>query len=159
MFQFWYRFIPANMSLIAQGAKDLVYRRIEKQIPAYMGFVFEDICKQYLWQQNLKGNLPIIFTDLGRWWGSDPVVKRQVEIDIIADNEEGQVIFGECKWRNELVGESELKELLAKKDLFHYRENWFMLFSKSGFTSGCEKMAEKQGNVVLVKYDDMQWHE
>ena len=159
MFQFWYRFIPANMSLIAQGAKDLVYRRIEKQIPAYMGFVFEDICKQYLWQQNLKGNLPIIFTDLGRWWGSDPVVKRQVEIDIIADNEEGQVIFGECKWRIELVGESELKELLAKKDLFHYRENWFMLFSKSGFTSGCEKMAEKQGNVVLVKYDDMQWDE
>ena len=51
---------------------DRVYSRIENQLPAYMGFVFEDMCKQYLWQENLKGNLPIDFTDMGRWWGNDP---------------------------------------------------------------------------------------
>lgn len=157
MFQFWYRFVPANLSLIAQGAKDLVYKRVERQIPAYMGFVFEDICKQYLWQENLKGNLPLIFSDLGRWWGTDPVEKKSVEIDIIADNEDGQAILAECKWRNELTGESELKDLLDQSRLFHYKECWFVLFSKSGFTSGCKKMAGQQGNVILVAFDDMKW--
>lgn len=157
MFQFWYRFVPANLSLIAQGAKDLVYKRVERQIPAYMGFVFEDICKQYLWQENLKGNLPLIFSDLGRWWGTDPVEKKSVEIDIIADNEVGQAILAECKWRNELTGESELKDLLDQSRLFHYKECWFVLFSKSGFTSGCKKMAGQQGNVILVAFDDMKW--
>lgn len=157
MFQFWYRFVPANLSLIAQGAKDLVYKRVERQIPAYMGFVFADICKQYLWQENLKGNLPLIFSDLGRWWGTDPVEKKSVEIDIIADNEDGQAILAECKWRNELTGESELKDLLDQSRLFHYKECWFVLFSKSGFTSGCKKMAGQQGNVILVAFDDMKW--
>lgn len=157
MFQFWYRFVPANLSLIGQGAKDRVYSRVEKQIPAYMGFVFEEMCKQYLWQENLKGTAPIDFSDMGRWWGSDPVRKQQTEIDIIADNEEQEAIFAECKWRNEPVGEAELKELEHRSTLFHYRNNVLMLFSKSGFTKGCRELAEKMGNVVLTDYEQMEW--
>lgn len=157
MFQFWYRFVPANLSLIGQGAKDRVYSRVEKQIPAYMGFVFEEMCKQYLWQENLKGTAPIDFSDMGRWWGSDPVRKQQTEIDIIADNEEQEAIFAECKWRNEPVGEAELKELEHRSTLFHYKNDVLMLFSKSGFTKGCRELAEKMGNVVLTDYEQMEW--
>ncbi len=157
MFQFWYRFIPANLSLIGQGAKDRVYSRVEKQIPAYMGFVFEEICKQYLWQENLKGNLPIDFTDMGRWWGNDPTEKKQTEIDILADNEENEAIFAECKWRNEPVGEAEMKELQHQSTLFHYKRNILVLFSKSGFTKGCVELAEKMGNTMLIDYPDMKW--
>lgn len=157
MFQFWYRFIPANLSLIGQGAKDRVYQRVEKQIPAYMGFVFEEICKQYLWQENLKGNLPIDFTDMGRWWGNDPVKKCQTEIDILADNEEQEAIFAECKWRNEETTEAELKELQYQSTLFHYKRNVLILFSKSGFTKGCQELAEKWGDVCLIRFEDMEW--
>ena len=157
MFQFWYRFVPANLSLIGQGAGDRVYQRVEKQIPAYMGFVFEEICKQYLWQENLKGNLPVDFTDMGRWWGNDPVEKRQTEIDILADNEEGEAIFGECKWRNELTSEAELKELQHQSTLFHYKKNVLILFSKSGFTDGCRELADKRGDVLLIRFEDMEW--
>lgn len=53
----------------------------------------EDICLQYLWQENLKGNLPIVFTDAGRWWGNDPVRKSKTEIDILADNEDQEAIL------------------------------------------------------------------
>ena len=157
MFQFWYRFVPANLSLIGQGAGDRAYQRVEKQIPAYMGFVFEEICKQYLWQENLKGNLPVDFQDMGRWWGNDPVEKRQTEIDILADNEEGEAIFAECKWRNELTSEAELKELQHQSALFHYKKNVLILFSKSGFTVGCRELAEKWGNVLLIRFEDMEW--
>ncbi len=48
MFRFWYRFVPENTSLIARGAAELVYKRIEPQLSVYMGKVFEEICKQYL---------------------------------------------------------------------------------------------------------------
>lgn len=157
MFQFWYRFVPANLSLIGQGAKDRVYSRVEQQIPAYMGFVFEEMCRQYLWQENLKGTAPIDFSDMGRWWGNDPVRKQQTEIDIIADNEEKEAIFAECKWRNEPVGETDLKELEHQSTLFHYRKSVLMLFSKSGFTKGCRELAERMGNVVLTDYEQMEW--
>lgn len=159
MFQFWYRFVPANFALIKQGAKDRVFQRIKAQIPAYMGFVFEEICKQYLWKKNLRGNLPIDFTDLGRWWGNDPIKKIQTEIDILADNEENEAIFAECKWRNEKVGETELKDLQHQSTLFHYKRNVLILFSKSGFTEGCRKLAEEFGDVLLISYDEMTWED
>lgn len=157
MFQFWYRFVPGNMALIELGAKDKVYAKIENQISAYMGFVFEEMCKQYLWQENLNGRLPIDFTNMGRWWGNDSTLKKQTEIDIMADNEENEALFAECKWRNEAVGEAELEELQHQSTLFHYRKNILVLFSKSGFTKGCKELAEKIGDVMLVEYADMVW--
>lgn len=159
MFQFWYRFVPANLALIEQGAKDRVYQRVETQITAYMGFVFEEICKQYLWKENLKGNLPIDFMDMGRWWGNDPVKKIQTEIDILADNEESEAIFAECKWRNEKVGEAELRDLQHQSTLFHYKKNVLVLFSKSGFTEGCRRLAEEFGDVLLISYAEMEWED
>lgn len=41
--------------------------------------------------QNSKGNLPIMFTKIGRWWGNDPVRHIQSEIDLIASD-------GKLKW-------------------------------------------------------------
>lgn len=41
MFYFWYRFVVDNNSVIARGAADIVYKRIEPQLPDYMGRQFE----------------------------------------------------------------------------------------------------------------------
>ena len=76
MFRFWYRFVLENNSIIARGASDLVYKRIEPQLSEYMGKVFEEICKQYLWKQLLSADCPIAFSSLGRWWGNDPKEKK-----------------------------------------------------------------------------------
>ncbi len=67
MFRFWYRFVFENNSIIARGAADLAYKRIEPQLSDYMGKVFEEICEQYLWKQLLSGNCPVEFTSIGRW--------------------------------------------------------------------------------------------
>lgn len=61
MFYFWYRFVLDNASVIARGAVNLVYRRIEVQLNDYMGKVFEEICTQYLWKLLLKRKMPIGF--------------------------------------------------------------------------------------------------
>lgn len=155
MFRFWYRFVPENSSMISRGAADLVYRRIEPYISDYMGKVFEEICKQYLWKLLLSGKSPIEFNSLGRWWGNDPVNKCQAEIDIIGEQDKETAIFAECKWKNETTDLGVLDTLISRSELFSYRNRHLFLFSKSDFTKGCIDKAKKLGNVSLITYDDI----
>lgn len=155
MFRFWYRFVLENNSIIARGATDLVYKRIEPKLSDYMGKIFEDICKQYLWKQLLKNKCPVEFTSLGRWWGNDPIEKCQTEIDIMGEQDKNTALFAECKWTNEKVNQSVLETLVKRSKLFSYKYIHLYLFSKSGFTQGCIDQANKMGNVTLVSYTDI----
>ena len=155
MFRFWYRFVPENNSIIARGADDLAYKRIEPHLSEYMGKAFEEICKQYLWKQLLAGNSPVEFTSLGRWWGTDPKTKSQTEIDIMGEADKNTALFGECKWTNEKVDVGVLDLLIQRSNLFHYKNVHYYLFSKSGFTKGCIDKAAEMGNVTLVEYENM----
>jgi len=155
MFRFWYRFVLDNNSIIARGAADLVYKRIEPQLSDYMGKVFEEICKQYLWKQLLSGNCPVEFNSLGRWWGNDPKEKCQTEIDIMGEQDKNTALFAECKWTNEKVDLGVLETLVKRSNLFAYKTKYYYLFSKSGFTKGCVGKANEMGNVYLVSYQDM----
>ena len=155
MFRFWYRFVPENNSIIARGAADLAYKRIEPYLSDYMGKVFEEICKQYLWKQLLNGECPVEFSSLGRWWGNDPKEKRQTEIDILAEQDKNTALFGECKWTNEKVDLGVLETLIKRSELFPYKNVHYYLFAKTGFTKGCTDRAKEMGNVTLVSYKDM----
>ena len=59
------------------------------------------------------------------------------------------------KWKNEKVDTSVLETLIEHSNLFHYQNKHFYLFSKSGFTKGCQEKAAEMGNVTLVSYVDM----
>ncbi len=155
LFRFWYRFVPENNSIIARGAADLAYRRIEPFLTDYMGKVFEEICKQYLWELMLTGKCRVQFSSLGRWWGNDPKEKRQAEIDILAEQDKDTALFGECKWTNEKVDLGVLETLVKRSELFPYQHKNFYLFAKSGFTKGCADKAKEMGNVTLVRYEDI----
>ena len=69
LFRFWYRFVPENLSLLQNNMIDIAYNSVSAGMNTYMGSVFEEICKQYLWELNRKGQAAIPFTSLGRWWG------------------------------------------------------------------------------------------
>lgn len=155
MFRFWHRFIPVNYSLITRGAADIVYKRIEPHLSDYMGQVFEEICKQYLWELLLSGKSPVEFHSLGRWWGNDPIKKCQTEIDIMGEEDKTTALFGECKWTNEKVSADILETLIERSRLFSYKKVHLFLFSKSGFTNSCIKKAEQTGNVSLISYKDI----
>ncbi len=155
MFRFWYRFVLDNNSLISRGAADLVYKRIEPQLSDYMGKVFEEICRQYLWKRLLSGNCPVEFHSLGRWWGSDPQEKAQAEIDIMGEQDKNTALFAECKWTNEKTALGVLETLVKRSELFPYQTKHYYLFSKSGFTKGCIERADEMGNVSLVAYPEM----
>lgn len=155
MFRFWYRFVPENASMIARGAADLVYQRIAPHLSEYMGKVFEEICKQYLWKLLLSEKSPVEFQSLGRWWGNDPIHKCQTEIDIMGEQDKNTALFAECKWTAEKVDLSILETLTVRSNLFPYLNKHFFLFSKSGFTQCCVNKAIELGNVSLVTYGEI----
>ena len=155
MFRFWYRFIPDNNSIISRGATELAYKRIAPNLSDYMGRIFEEICMQYLWKLLLDGKAPVEFSNLGRWWGTDPQERIQTEIDIMGDQDKSTALFGECKWINENVDVKVLEKLKKRSRLFRYENVHLFLFAKKGFTQGCIEEAGKMGNVSLVTYDQI----
>ncbi len=155
MFKFWYRFIPNNMSNIESGLAEYVYDRfIEPYLPAYMGGIFEQICLQYMKRVNAKFELPFVFRDVGRWWGNNPLKKRQEEIDMLATADDA-AIFCECKWRDEPVSIGVVEALREKSELFSFKEKYYYLFSKTGFDEAARKIARRDEFVRLVDFADM----
>ncbi len=155
LFRFWYRFVPGNLSLIQNDMTDIAYNAVSDGMSTYMGAVFEEICKQYLWEMNRRGEAAVRFTSLGRWWGNDPKKKAQVEIDIIGEADKNTALFGECKWTNEKVDMGVLELLAERSRLFSYGNIYYYLFSKSGFTKSCIDKAREMKNVILVTYEDI----
>lgn len=155
MFHFWYRFIPDNLAIINRGLTDIAYKKIAPQITSFMGGVFEEICKQHLWELNKQGKAAITFTDLGRWWGNDPKNKCEIEIDIIGIADDKTALFCECKWTNEKVDTAVLDTLAGRSRLFNFTNVYLYLFAKTGFSKGCIDKAKELGNVTLVTFEEI----
>jgi len=155
MFRFWYRFVYPNTSLIALDKSELVYSRIQPQITAFMGEVFEKLCIEHMWR--IYDTLPFPFQNIGRWWGNNPDLKTQAEIDFIAyANDEAQAIFGECKWTNQPLDKPTVEALIEKGRMFQsFTRKYYYLFAKNGFTSGAQKLAAERGDVWLIGFDGM----
>ena len=155
MFRFWYRFVFPNMSGITNGLGENVYEQeVHENINAYMGLVFEEICKEYLIMEAKGNNLPFPVINIGRWWGTNPAKKRQEEIDILAIQNDN-ALFAECKWTNALVDIDILQGLKEKSELFTHKKKWFWLFVKKGFTPRLVEVAKNNDNIRLVAYNEM----
>ena len=72
-----------------------------------------------------------------------------------SDDGAGNAILAECKWRNEDIDEDEIYALADQANIFHYKQCYFILFSKTGFTERCYKLAKEMGNVLLIQYENM----
>lgn len=154
-FRFWYRFVPQNASAISAGKTERIYDSvIRKYYPDYMGLIFEQICREYLFLY--ADDVPVVLSDVGQWWGTDAKAKKEVQIDIVGTPAEGnEYIIGSCKYRSTPVGVDELELLKHYADVFGKGDKYhFYIFSKSGFTEGLQKLAE-QDEVKLVTLQDM----
>lgn len=89
-----------------------------EDMSSYMGGVFEEICKQYLWKLLLENKCAVNFSDLGRWWGTNPKTKTQEKVDIMGADKDA-ALFAECKWTNEKVDIGVLEALIERSSLFH----------------------------------------
>lgn len=155
MFRFWYRFVFPNMSAIASGAGSVVYdKKVADGLPRFLGGVFEEICVEYLLAMQVRGRLPIFAGAIGRWWGNNPALKRQDEIDIIAFDGDAALI-GECKWRSAAVDADVLATLVERGNIFAKTRIYYYIFAKSGFTKKMLAAQKERGDVALLTLAEM----
>ena len=135
-FDFWFKFVRPNTSLLEQSA-DEVIKKIKEKFNLHVSYAFENICRELLFY--IK---PIKFTRVGKWWHKDR------EIDIVALNEKTkEILFGECKWQSKVNALKIAKELAEKaKEVQWYnkeRKESFAIFAKS-FSKRIEEFEGKK---------------
>lgn len=156
LFRFWYRFVPQYAGTIEEGLGSAVAARIAKRdLATFVGPVFEDVCRQWLMRQVAQGEIDVLPKAIGSWWGTDPATRQQEEIDIVLDGADGELIIGECKWRNEPVDVDVLETLVRRGGLLGRPIKQYCLFSKSGFTEGCQERAVEFGGIDLVRLEQI----
>lgn len=147
--RFWFAFIYPNRSFIESGHSRIVMDKIRKSlVKNHTAFVYEDVCRERMWELNADGVWPFFFTKLGKYWDSN------TEIDITAlDPEDKNLILGECKYWSDPVGISVLRDLEAKASAVSWerdrRKVWYVLFSASGFTEELIKEAASRADLEL----------
>ena len=140
---FWHHFVfPNRSSIEIENEEDI--KRIMREVNSYIGFVFEDICKQFL-----ITNQPISFTNIGTWWD------KENEIDIVAYHHTNkEIFFCECKWKESVNSDEILFKLQQKSTLVQWnnqsRKEYFVIFAKSF------KNKNQHKNVFLFDLKDIE---
>ena len=146
---FWFRFVYPNMGLIESGNEQAAMNRIRANlVDHHISYIYEDVCREKMWQLAAAGQWDFLFDKVGRWWNGN------TEIDLIAlDSQGANIIFGECKYWEGPVGVNVLNSLMEKTKEVEWKRNgrkeYFVLFSISGFTEELEKLAASRKDILL----------
>ncbi len=154
MYRFWYRFVRKAQRFIETDQGAAYYRQqLKPQITAFMGEAFEQMAMEYVQALEAEGGLPDMFLELGRWWGTDHVERKPLEIDLLGIGSR-YTLLGEAKWTQEKVGRSVWQQLQQKGQGL-IGEKLYFIFSKNGFKQGLMDEAKGQDNLTLVHLEDI----
>lgn len=149
---FWFKFVYPYLSYLERKEQDYVINIIkERFIQNYVSFVYEDVCREKMWEYSSQQMWDFKFDKVGRYWGS-----LAGEIDIVAIDTEGKnLVLGECKYSKTEKGLSVLHELQEKataiKKLTESKYVEYIIFSNSGFTDSLIEEAKNNQNIKLIK--------
>lgn len=144
--RFWFTMIYPNQGDIEQGNVTYVMEKVRKSfVRSHAAFVYEDICREELAARN---DLPCHFPKIGRYWD------KNTEIDIVALNEEeGVILFGECKYWSEQVDVDIFYQLQEKAGRVPWhkenRKERYCIFSMSGFSPRLRELAKSRDDLIL----------
>lgn len=161
--QFWYRFVHANRSRLERGEVDAVWSNsVEPYLDDYMGWsVFEGMAAESYRRHHDAWGLPGA-REWTRWEGQDRN-RRSIEIDMVAELDDGRILTGEVKWSSAPADVDVHLELLRDlEDLAASGQGWarealdaprsagHLYVSAAGFTDHFRKRAAREGNIHLV---------
>ena len=157
-FAYWYRFVFPNVGAIESGSGAAAAQIASgAALATYEGTQFETVCQQWLVRQNRAGKLPFLATAFGKWWGTDPVAREEIDIDVIAANKQSkQLIAGECKWRNAFDESKAIETLQQRSSLIKgYGDRSYFLFTKHEPSAGTKRKAAESENVRIVSASEL----
>jgi len=151
---FWFRFILPNQVAIEAGQGERVYDEIIlPTLDGYMGPVFEEVCREYIrlrWAARHRG----FIRRVGRHW------ERDWDLDVVAEDSQGRLLVGECKWTRTPVGRDALAQFqsrAANHALLAKRRPRLLYFSRAGFAQGAIRFALEAG-IQLISLRNMLAH-
>lgn len=156
-FAFYFAFIFKHQNMLnGLISPELYYERelTKEKLNSFVGFRFEAMCETYLKELFCNGKMPFFSENLGRWWGNNPVLKKQEEIDLLAVDADNAVIC-ECKYTEAPFDEKELKDLQDSALCIRQATKYFIIFSRNGITSGVASRIQNESNYSVVTLDDL----
>ena len=150
---FWYRFVRPNLSSVTRGFGRDVYRhQIVPMLDEYMGWQFEVICREHV-RRHVQERASSPAQEVGQIWNAD------YDIDIAGRLLDGAMIYGECKWWIDPVGENVLTTLTDRAGITVYGKGvgsrYLVLYSRKGFTSDLRARADRDPSILLYTPETM----
>ncbi len=128
---FWFYFYDKNRAYIEQERFLELRAFFDREFKSYVGKKFEKFVIELLKAKHLLSEFG--FQSIGKQWGRCEA--GTYEIDILATNELGDALFGECKWSEKVNALAVLHELALKSDHVAWkkgsRKEVFAVFAKS----------------------------
>ena len=148
--KFWFQYIFPYKSDLEIKQYDEVLRKLKESFQILEASAYENVCRELLWEFRYT---IFPFERVGKWW------ERDKEIDIVAISQKTDgILFGECKWSGKPVGTNIYRDLKKKASSVQWgkgkRKEYFILFSKSGFTEDMIQLARDK-KVLLVEKDKL----
>lgn len=148
---FWFKFVYPYRAYLEKGETQFVLSQIKKGfIQNYASYVYEDVCRERMWELSANDFWNFHFDRVGRYWGSKADETDIVAIDSIGKN----LVLGECKYSMSEKGLSVLhglQERAKSLQVLTGAENVeYIIFNTAGFSQGLKDEAEKNPSVKLV---------
>jgi AAA+ ATPase superfamily predicted ATPase len=145
---------PHEGAIERRGARH-VWKALRSTASAQIyGPHFEHLAREWVATHASEQTLGGVPNAVGPSVASDPVAKRQLEIDVVACSGPRVIALGEAKWSSKPVGLGVLEDLEQKKVLLGPRAvaAKLLLFSSGGFDRQLRARA-RDPNLVLVDLD------
>jgi AAA+ ATPase superfamily predicted ATPase len=143
---FWFNYVYPYQSYLEIENLKYPLEKLSNTFDLWVSKIYERLCLESLLHHD-EIKFPLM--KIGRWWS------KNEEIDVIGLGEK-EIIFGECKWSKKHVGLSVLLELKEKSKKVKWknkeREEYFILFSKSGFSTDLIELAKNDKTIILSKF-------
>lgn len=161
--KFWFAFIKRYENYYEQNRSQELFDIFNREFSSFVGMAFEDFCLEAVKKINFKGTS---FIKVGRQWGKILGAKKgrnAYEIDICALNDENkEILLGECKWKNDINPIKIMKELKEKSQYIRWacneRKEHYVVFAKSFKNKDIKKIKKELNleNVYLFDLKDIE---
>lgn len=146
---FWYYFVPENMSDISLNNGDKVFdSKINCELNKYLKMKFPELCKEYINKLKKENKINFDIKENSIWWNKDEI------IDIVAGSGL-EAITADCYWTDEVIGKDALISLENKAKEVDVIDREYYLFSKRGFDKELSDIAKTRNDVKLFSLNDM----
>ena len=144
--KFWFSYVYPYQSYLEIENLSYPLEKIKNEFNLWVSKIYEDLARETVLNNS---EIPFPIKKLGRWWNNN----EEIDIVGLGDNE---IIFGECKWSNKKVGLSVLLSLKEKSKSVKWsnnsRKEYFILFSKEGFSDDLISLSKKDKTIILSEF-------